>query len=171
MTSYFELLKNPAWEKRRREVLDRASFECERCGARDKALHVHQGYYEKGKKPWEYPEDALTCLCEDCRMAAEDLRLQTDKLLSKVGREDEVYGYTLGALAFDERDLMFSVPNYEIALGVADYWGLNVEETLIPHLIEKDKKTCGRCLLEIVANVGSPTKPWLQRIARSRRNR
>lgn len=29
-------------------------------------LNVHHNYYTRGKKPWEYPDDALVTLCEDC---------------------------------------------------------------------------------------------------------
>ena len=31
-----------------------------------KGLNVHHTYYVKGHKPWEYENDALVTLCEDC---------------------------------------------------------------------------------------------------------
>jgi hypothetical protein len=31
-----------------------------------KNLHVHHKYYQKGRLPWEYPNDALITLCWDC---------------------------------------------------------------------------------------------------------
>lgn len=31
-----------------------------------KGLNIHHNYYIRGKKPWEYPNDALVTLCEDC---------------------------------------------------------------------------------------------------------
>lgn len=31
-----------------------------------KCLNVHHTYYVEGKNPWEYPDDALETLCEDC---------------------------------------------------------------------------------------------------------
>ena len=31
-----------------------------------KGLNVHHKYYMQGLKPWEYPDDALVTLCEDC---------------------------------------------------------------------------------------------------------
>lgn len=34
--------------------------------SRDKCLNVHHHYYIKGYNPWEYNDDALTTLCEDC---------------------------------------------------------------------------------------------------------
>ena len=31
-----------------------------------KGLNIHHKYYILGKKPWEYPDDTLVTLCEDC---------------------------------------------------------------------------------------------------------
>lgn len=31
-----------------------------------KGLNIHHNYYVRGKKPWEYTNDALVTLCEDC---------------------------------------------------------------------------------------------------------
>jgi hypothetical protein len=35
-------------------------------GAERKALHVHHKYPETSKLAWEYPDDDLETLCEDC---------------------------------------------------------------------------------------------------------
>lgn len=35
-----------------------------------KGLNVHHRYYIKGKAPWEYEDDALITLCEDCHKKA-----------------------------------------------------------------------------------------------------
>lgn len=35
-----------------------------------KGLNVHHTYYIKGKAPWEYEDDALITLCEDCHKKA-----------------------------------------------------------------------------------------------------
>lgn len=75
MSAYWEKLKDPRWQKKRLEVLNRAGFKCENCGAADQCLHVHHGYYAKGADPWDYPEETLWCLCEACHEQAEDARL------------------------------------------------------------------------------------------------
>lgn len=31
-----------------------------------KGLNIHHKFYTRGRKPWEYPNDALITLCEDC---------------------------------------------------------------------------------------------------------
>lgn len=77
--SYYEKLKDPRWQKKRLKILERAGFKCEYCGASDKTLHVHHGYYEKWLDPWEYEDSTLWCLCVDCH---EDVSITTSKIYS-----------------------------------------------------------------------------------------
>lgn len=63
---YNELLKSPKWQKKRLEVLQRDNFTCQVCGSKDKTLNVHHTYYDRTKKPWEYPMGAFITLCEEC---------------------------------------------------------------------------------------------------------
>lgn len=63
--TYSEKLRSPRWQRRRLEIMERAGFRCERCGAGDRTLNVHHGAYEKGLEPWEYPDELLWCLCEE----------------------------------------------------------------------------------------------------------
>ncbi len=64
--TYWEKLQDPKWQQMRLRVLERAEFTCEMCGSKERTLHVHHGYYEKARDPWEYPFDTLHCLCEFC---------------------------------------------------------------------------------------------------------
>lgn len=64
--TYWEKLKDPRWQKKRLEVLERAEWKCEHCGDSASTLHVHHGYYEKGLEPWEYHNSTLWALCEGC---------------------------------------------------------------------------------------------------------
>lgn len=64
--NYSEQLKDPRWQKKRLEILQRDDFTCQICGHKDKTLHVHHVYYKKGLKPWEYKDSSLITLCEDC---------------------------------------------------------------------------------------------------------
>ena len=66
---YSELLKDWRWKERRTEILERDDYTCQRCYASrwdDVLLNVHHKYYIEGCMPWEYPDDALITLCEDC---------------------------------------------------------------------------------------------------------
>lgn len=64
--SYWEKLQDPRWQKKRLEILERDGWRCTECSDESKPLHVHHGYYEKGFDPWEYRNDTLRTLCEDC---------------------------------------------------------------------------------------------------------
>lgn len=64
-TPYAQLLNQKEWKERRKEIFKLKGKVCSKCGA-TKDLHVHHLYYENGKKPWEYPDDALIVLCKDC---------------------------------------------------------------------------------------------------------
>lgn len=75
MAAYWEKLKDPRWQKKRLEVLQRADFKYENCGTSDKTLHVHHGYYARGVEPWDYEDETLWCLCEECHELAENARL------------------------------------------------------------------------------------------------
>lgn len=64
--SYYEKLKDPQWQKKRLEIMERAGFECENCGEKTKTLNVHHLVYCKNVEPWGYPDKFLKCFCEDC---------------------------------------------------------------------------------------------------------
>ena len=64
--NYFEKLKDPRWQKKRLEILDRDEWCCQRCGDNEETLHVHHRIYQYGKEPWEIDNDLLVTLCKDC---------------------------------------------------------------------------------------------------------
>lgn len=67
-TKFGDLYKDSRWQQKRLEIMERDKWTCQSCGesGEDVTLNVHHAYYESGKKPWEYPEEILTTLCEDC---------------------------------------------------------------------------------------------------------
>lgn len=89
--TYFEKLKDPRWQRKRLEVMQRANFRCENCDMVETGrhpekgpLHVHHGWYERDVQPWEYPDEAYQCLCEDCHKEAERLRLALSKRIFRL---------------------------------------------------------------------------------------
>lgn len=76
--TYFEKLKDPRWQKKRLEVLDKAEFRCALCGDDSQTLHVHHKQYFKGREPWEYEVGQLAALCETCHKEG---HLEEDPLL------------------------------------------------------------------------------------------
>lgn len=95
--SYSEQLKHPRWQKKRLKILQRDSFECNNCGSKEKTLHVHHHNYERGKMAWEYDDNLLSTLCEDCHKS---LEVTKSILIGVIGdlfeyQLEEVIGYAL----------------------------------------------------------------------------
>lgn len=63
---YAAARRRPEWQRKRLEIMQRDGFKCCVCGAADKPLMVHHHGYRKGALPWEYPDDELQTLCEEC---------------------------------------------------------------------------------------------------------
>lgn len=70
MSNYSDKLKDPRWQKKRLEVLERAGWKCQVCDNDKDTLHVHHLAY-KGE-PWDAPDELLECLCEGCHNWRED---------------------------------------------------------------------------------------------------
>lgn len=64
--TYAEKLKDPRWQKKRLEIMQRDNFTCRYCGSKDKSLVVHHVLYEHNMEPWEYDGHKLMTLCEEC---------------------------------------------------------------------------------------------------------
>ncbi len=64
--TYAEKLRDPRWQRRRREILARANSRCEECDIEDVILHVHHKCYRRAAEPWEYEDNELIALCEGC---------------------------------------------------------------------------------------------------------
>lgn len=63
---YAEQLRDSRWKARSEEIKESAQRRCEECGEDEKSLDVHHSYYQTGLMAWEYPDEALHCLCRDC---------------------------------------------------------------------------------------------------------
>lgn len=65
--NYSDKLKDPRWQKKRLEIMQRDGFACQLCGDNKiAALTVHHKEYKKNTDPWDYDNDQLITLCEDC---------------------------------------------------------------------------------------------------------
>ena len=68
--SYEDLLKTEEWREKRQTILNRDNNKCVYCG-KTHNLQVHHKYYSKYPNgfrvyPWNYPDDALITLCDEC---------------------------------------------------------------------------------------------------------
>ncbi len=64
--NYSELLKDPRWQRKRLEIMQRDEFTCVMCDDKEHTLNVHHDEYIRGNMPWEYENSKLRTLCEDC---------------------------------------------------------------------------------------------------------
>jgi hypothetical protein len=80
---YLEKLRDPRWQKRRLEILQRDGWRCDCCGDAEHTLNVHHEYYERGREPWDYPDDALRALCETCH--ASETAVQRERAVAERG--------------------------------------------------------------------------------------
>jgi|WetSurMetagenome_2_1015567.scaffolds.fasta_scaffold161764_2 hypothetical protein len=63
---YYEKLKDPRWQKKRLEILERDEWSCRNCGDHETTLHVHHIFYLPKNDPWEISNGFLITLCEKC---------------------------------------------------------------------------------------------------------
>lgn len=63
---YSEKRKDPRWQKKRLEVMERDEWTCQQCFGSETTLNVHHRWYERGHDPWDYPDECFLTLCEDC---------------------------------------------------------------------------------------------------------
>lgn len=89
--AYWEKLKDPQWQKKRLEILQRDEFTCVDCGSKDQTLHVHHTYYRRGADPWDYPDESFKTLCEDCHEATTLVVSEIHQMIGALTR-DQLYG-------------------------------------------------------------------------------
>lgn len=75
-TDYSEKLKDPLWQKKRLETLERANWKCELCREGRQTLHVHHLDYKPNREPWEYGNKELMVLCEECHESIHKSKLE-----------------------------------------------------------------------------------------------
>jgi len=131
--TYTELLRHPNWQRKRLEVLTLAQFACEHCGDKETTLNVHHGYYEKGKKPREYPLNCFTCLCEPCHEKVQEILATTRRQIGTLDRYDvqRAAGY-LAMLDAVHPDDVIDAWTTDFVQGMADYLGVRCQ-----HLLEE----------------------------------
>lgn len=112
--AYADLLKDPRWQKKRLEIMERDKFTCQSCGDTKTTLNVHHAYYEKGKMPWEYPEDSLITWCEECHERRQKIQNHIMSVLNEY-TIDEIDGLHvfLGAPMLDARCFFYSINEFQ----------------------------------------------------------
>ncbi len=63
--TYAEKLRDPRWQKKRLQILERDGWRCFSCKSTTKTLNVHHLIYAK-RDPWDYPDHCYQTLCDGC---------------------------------------------------------------------------------------------------------
>lgn len=130
--SYFDLLTHPEWQEKCLKIMSDARFECSRCGDKETTLMIYHSYYEKGLAPWEYPDESLHCLCEECYKKAQELKTLIKRQFGKIKLSDNerLLGYMYALESISSSMAALDVISSEVARGIGDCWGLSAEEVL-----------------------------------------
>lgn len=137
---YFQKLQDVRWQKKRVRILARDDWTCQECGAKDETVHVHHGYYERGRDPWEYPDESLRTLCKSCHKRFHDTKLVLDKLLSNLTCDSllQVIGYCRAMESDPKSNFCIKIENFEDACGIADYFRINTFTIISESEITRD---------------------------------
>ena len=95
---YSEKLKDPRWQKKRLEILNRDKFTCQWCLDSESTLHVHHLWYSKGE-PWDVEDDSLITICENCHEGEGESRKEDEDLLIMACKESRVNSASICGLA------------------------------------------------------------------------
>ena len=128
--SYSELLRDPRWQKKRLEIMERDDFMCVHCCDDKSTLNVHHCFYKYGRNPWDYPNNALITVCEECHKEIgkeynpyKKATFLVDSIVDKgVSIEyiaeffDMLYGYSIG-MDTDPLSYLDNVDKYIIQKG------------------------------------------------------
>jgi 5-methylcytosine-specific restriction endonuclease McrA len=74
INKYLEDYKDPRWQKKRLQIMERDKFSCKICDDSKNTLNVHHKYYIFLRKPWEYPDELLITLCQSCHLKEEECK-------------------------------------------------------------------------------------------------
>lgn len=66
MSKYSSILRDPRWQRKRLEIMERDKWKCSQCGSSESELHVHHLQYKYKLKPWEHSSEYLKTLCDNC---------------------------------------------------------------------------------------------------------
>lgn len=133
MPTYTELLRDPRWQRKRLEILERDEWKCTDCGDETSNLQVHHRRYLYGKMPWEVPGKWLETLCESCHyVATKNGNVLKDAIAelppSSLGF---VIGYVRAlAAARDANHDIWPGGSWEYCAGVAHFLGVIDDEVL-----------------------------------------
>lgn len=94
--TYNELLTDPRWLDKRESILTRDNHQCVSCAHKGEEvnqlgqyLHVHHLFYKKGLLPWDYKDDELITLCDNCHEYITRKLSSCTELIGRICKDDD----------------------------------------------------------------------------------
>lgn len=83
---YTKLLRRREWRAKRNEIITK-SPRCQKCGRKGQRFAVHHRYYDYGRLPWDYPDEAFMVVCNGrCHREADEDREEQQKDAANIKR-------------------------------------------------------------------------------------
>jgi 5-methylcytosine-specific restriction endonuclease McrA len=98
MKTYSDKLKDPRWQKKRLEILERDSFTCKMCKDKETELHIHHLKYGFDN-PWENDNEDLVTCCKFCHQIQTSLNKENYNVIEVI-KNDIFYA----ALCYDSNN-------------------------------------------------------------------
>ena len=140
--TYAERLKDPRWQKRRLEILQRDEWMCQSCADDKATLHVHHRRYISGRAPWEYEDSDLVTLCERCHDLFTETRRTLDTILGQLRIQDlqAVLGFAKAVRMADLSPLRLAPETFPELCGFRAVTGFSRMPKLLEVLAEAERR-------------------------------
>lgn len=89
--AYLQKLKDPQWQQKRLRIMERDRFMCQNCEDTKRPQAVHHRWYEYGRDPWDYPDEALVTLCDECHGFERESRQRVEQDLLRLLKRHFLY--------------------------------------------------------------------------------
>ena len=113
--TYSEKLKDPKWQKKRLEILNRDKFTCRLCNDKETTLHVHHNKYSNN--PWDTDIDDLITLCCDCHDTIEFIAKKRPFIL------ECLHDTTTRKVKFTKTRVLFIIHGFNLYQSIFNYNG------------------------------------------------
>lgn len=137
-TTYSDKLKNPKWQKKRLEILNRDNFRCVACGDEETTLNIHHLKYSK--EPWTVDSKSLITVCENCHKEIETFKLKIkDISMLKIIRYKYKTDRTIICLISCDDKLILSITRYDKNIGFNISKPINTRDLINFHFDNLEK--------------------------------
>lgn len=142
--TYSEKLKDPRWQKKRLEILQRDEFSCQSCFDDKSTLHVHHRIYVPGE-PWEIQNEFLVTLCESCHQRETDEMSEAIAELNKAAKSKFLSTDILSLADILNSIKMVHLP--DVVTSALEYWLTDenkmrqIVTAYFEHLVPKESVT------------------------------